>query len=211
GNSLISLFSDNDRSSITSKIFSAKLSSPTKLSVEIKNAQKVFAHAELTAIPNVNASGSADSYTILVKVAKIEEKEVAIQSVEKKSGKGLEPSQLSTIFHEILTPINVMLGFLQEVKESIPVPTLDQKEALNYIQENQRELMWTMNSIAEYSTLLKEEETSQLATFPLPDLFDKVKQEFAEDPGHKNYSLITKISSLWLEGDEQKYRMFFNT
>lgn len=211
GNSLITLFSDNDRSAITSKIFSAKLSTSTKLPVEINDAQKVFKHAELNAIPNLNANGMVDSYTILIKVARLEEKESGVQSIEKKSGKGLDPSQLSTIFHEILTPINVMLGFLQEVKESIPVPTTDQKEALNYIQENQRELMWTMNSIAEYSTLLKEDEAAQIATFSLPDLFDKVKAEFSEELSHKNYSLITKVSSLWVEGDEQKYRMFFNT
>lgn len=211
GNSLITLFSDNDRSNITSKIFSAKLSTSTKLSVEIKDAQKVFKQVELTAVPALNANGLVDSYTILIKAARSEEKVIGIQSVEKKSGKGLDPSQLSTIFHEILTPINVMLGFLQEVKESIPAPTTDQKEALNYIQENQRELMWTMNSIAEYSTLLKEEEAGQIATFSLPDLFDKVKAEFGEELSHKNYSLITNVSSLWVEGDEQKYRMFFNT
>lgn len=211
GNSLISLFSDNDRGNITSKIFSAKLSNAVKLTVEIKNAQKVFTQAELVAIPTLNAAGLVDSYTILVKVAKIDDQEDGDQAVRNKTQHGLDPAQLSTIFHEILTPINVMLGFLQEVKESIPVPTADQREALNYIQENQRELMGTMNSIAEYSTLLKEEEPSQLVTFSLVELFEKVKSEFSEEMGSKNHSLITKISSLWVEGDESKYKMFFNT
>jgi PAS domain S-box-containing protein len=211
GNSLITLFSDNDRGNITSKIFSAKLANAAKAQVEIKNAQKIFIQAELTAIPTANAAGLVDSYTILIKVAKAEDKDEAVQSVKKRSGPGLDPAQLSTIFHEILTPINVMLGFLQEVKESIPVPTSDQREALNYIQENQRELMGTMNSIAEYSTLLKEEEPPQLVTFSLLELFDRVKSEFSEEPGNKNHSLITKVSSLWVEGDENKYRMFFNT
>ncbi|MFA6025165.1 MAG: PAS domain-containing protein [Ignavibacteriaceae bacterium] len=211
GNSLVSLFSDNDRGNITSKIFSAKLSESIKLPVEIKNAQKVFVPAEITAIPNLNANGITDSYNILIKIPQNEEKDIALQTVNKKSGKRLEPSQLSTIFHEILTPINVMLGFLQEVKESIPSPTADQKEALDYIQENQHELMGTMNAIAEYSTLLKEEEESQSNTFALPDLFDKVKQEFSEEPIHKKHSLITKIAPLWLEGDVRKYKMFFGT
>lgn len=211
GNSLISLFSDADRANITSKIFSANLSTSTKLKVEIKNAQKIFIPAELTVIPKLNSIGVAEFYTILIKPAPTDTKEINAASIEKKSGKRLEPSQLSTIFHEILTPINVMLGFLQEVKESIPSPTSDQKEALAYIQENQRELMATMNSIAEYSTLLKEEDESPSVTFSLPDTFDKVKQEFSEEPGHKKYNLITKISPLWLEGVEQKYKMFFGT
>ncbi|MCK9426809.1 MAG: PAS domain S-box protein [Ignavibacteriaceae bacterium] len=210
GNSLISLFSDNDRGNITSKIFSSKSSDSIKLPVEIKNAQKVFIPAEITAIPNSNTNGIVDSYAIIIKITQ-KEKEVVVQTIGKKSGKRLEPSQLSTIFHEILTPINVMLGFLQEVKESIPSPTTDQKEALNYIQENQHELMETMNAIAEYSTLLKEEDEPQSVTFALPDLFDKVKREFSEEPVHKKHSLITKIAPLWLEGDERKYRMFFGT
>jgi len=185
GNSLISLFSDNDRGNITSKIFSPHSSDTIKLTVEIKNAQKVFIPAKVIAVPNLNPSGVADSYNIMIKIAQIEEKEIVIQTVEKKSGVGLAPAQLSTIFHEILTPINVMLGFLQEIKESLPAPTSEQKEALNYIQENQRELMGTMNAIAEYSTLLKGDAESQINTFALPELFDKVKQEFSEESSNK--------------------------
>ncbi|MFA6596410.1 MAG: PAS domain-containing protein [Ignavibacteriaceae bacterium] len=211
GNSLVSLFSDNDRGNITSKIFSSQSSDTIKLQVEIKNAQKAFIPAEVIAIPNLNAKGVTDSYNILIKMTQKEEKEIVIQTVEKKSGTGLAPSQLSTIFHEILTPINVMLGFLQEIKESLPSPTTDQKEALNYIQENQQELMGTMNAIAEYSTLLKEDEESQSNTFAVLDLFEKIKQEFSEEPINKKNSLITNIAPLWLEGDERKYKMFFGT
>jgi len=210
GNSLVSLFSDNDRGNITAKIFSAGLLTSTKLRVEIKDVQKAFIPAEINAIPNVNAEGVADSYTVLINVTHKDEKESGAEDVKKKPIKALDPSQLSTIFHEILTPINVMLGFLQEVKESISSPTTDQKEALNYIQENQRELMGTMNSIAEYSTLLKEEET-QISTFSLLDLFEKVKAEFSDELSHKHHSLITKVSPLWVEGDEQKFKMFFST
>ena len=211
GNSLITLFSDKNRATITSTIFSAKLSTSTKLSVEIKNAQKEFIPVEINVVPNLNSSGEVESYTTFIRSTQSGEKEIGDKSPAKKNDKRLEPSQLSTIFHEILTPINVILGFLQEVKESLSSPTSDQKEALNYIQENQRELMATMNSIAEYSTLLKESDESQSVTFSLPEVFDKVKQEFSEESQHKKYSMITKISPLWLEGDDQKYKMFFST
>ncbi|MFA4924237.1 MAG: PAS domain-containing protein, partial [Ignavibacteriaceae bacterium] len=211
GNSLLSLFSDNDRGNISAKIFSTHTNEIIKLEVEIKNAQKIVVPAELIAIPTLDNNAAIDFYSIIIKPNQQKEKEIVLQAIEKKSKKGLGPSQLSTIFHEILTPINVMLGFLQEVKESIPSPTTDQTEALTYIQENQRELMGTMNAIAEYSTLLKEDEEPQSTTFALPELFDKVKQEFSEEPTHKKSSIITKIAPLWLEGDERKYKMFFGT
>jgi len=209
GNSLVSLFSDEDRGIINAKIFSSKIAETTTLKVQMKNAQKLFVPAELTALPNINNSGIAESFTILIKVKQETEKEVVVETIEK-SRKQLEPAQLSTIFHEILTPINVMLGFMQEIRESIESPTPDQKESIAYIQENQQELMGTMNSIAEYATLLKEED-SQISTFAVPELFDKIKREFNESPAHKKHSVITKISPLWIEGDEQKYKMFFGT
>ncbi|MDZ7762944.1 MAG: HAMP domain-containing sensor histidine kinase [Melioribacteraceae bacterium] len=73
--------------------------------------------------------------------------------MSKEVKKGVEPSFLSNVFHELLTPINVILGFIQEINDSIDKPTEDQKEAIDIIKENQKLLLQSMDTAAEYSAL----------------------------------------------------------
>ncbi len=60
---------------------------------------------------------------------------------------------LSSLFHEILTPVNVILGFVQEIIDSIDKPTEEQEESAKIIKDNQQLLLQTMNIAVQYSKL----------------------------------------------------------
>ncbi len=60
---------------------------------------------------------------------------------------------LSTLFHELLTPVNVILGFVQEIVDSIEKPTEEQEESAQIIKDNQHLLLQTMNTAVQYAQL----------------------------------------------------------
>ncbi len=62
-------------------------------------------------------------------------------------------SLLSSLFHEILTPVNVILGFVQEIIDSIDKPTEEQQESAQIIKDNQQLLLQTMNTAVQYAQL----------------------------------------------------------
>ncbi|MBK7979222.1 MAG: response regulator [Ignavibacteriae bacterium] len=71
---------------------------------------------------------------------------------EKKVRKEISPF-LSLLFHELLTPVNVILGFVQEIIDSIENLTEEQEESAKIIKENQLLLLSTMNSAVQYAKL----------------------------------------------------------
>ncbi|MCK7528315.1 MAG: hypothetical protein MZV64_67465 [Ignavibacteriales bacterium] len=59
------------------------------------------------------------------------------------------------MFHEILTPINVIIGFSQELISSTENPTEEQLEAAEIINQNRIKMMDTMNAVVEYSDIMQ--------------------------------------------------------
>lgn len=170
---LVSLMSDEFRGVVNTSIYYSHLTTPVTLNVKFSLPSVEHLAAEITAAPILNHTGSADSFCIIAKFeAEVREvirevpvekevikeviKEVAVSGGSGNSGRQgtgsiFDQQQISTMFHEILTPINVMLGFIQEIKDSLDRPSMDQQEALDYINQNRDDLLRIMNSIAEYS------------------------------------------------------------
>lgn len=97
-------------------------------------------------------------------IAKTEEKEIV--KTKKQKPEEIKPAVklkdnpnisnfLSNLFHELLTPVNVILGFVQEIIDSIDNPTEEQKESATIIKNNKQLLLQTMNTAAQYSQLLE--------------------------------------------------------
>ncbi len=82
----------------------------------------------------------------------IEKESVKETVAEEKPAKETSPF-LSSLFHEILTPVNVILGFVQEIIDSIDKPTEEQEESAKIIKDNQQLLLQTMNVAVQYSQL----------------------------------------------------------
>ncbi len=151
---LISLVSDEDRAKVNKNIFHSGLMKPITLEVNLKMQNGDFQKSSLIASPIKNYQGEIETYSIILKI--IEEKSNNIQlQINKEEVTQIDSTFLSSLFHELLTPLNVIIGFTQDLSESISTPYIEQKEAMDIIKENQKVLMQIMDNAIEYSTLLQ--------------------------------------------------------
>lgn len=225
--SFISLASDEHRGLINTSIFYSHSTDKINLSVTLKKKDLTPIKAEIVAIPIETSPGEIDFYNLIIRienqvsevvkeVEKIVIKEV-IKEVEAggQSGSmfpakvGLDPAQLGTVFHEILTPINVILGFVQEIKDSIGNPTSEQQEAIDYITQNRDNLLDTMNTIAEFSKLNAPPEDS-IVEIKAADLLEYISEEVEAlgETQRKNLIFSKVSSSLVFQGYESLYKNF---
>ncbi len=170
-----------------------------------------------------------DSYTIIVKsepllpsiekpheivkeVIKEVIKEVVVEKPINKEQKTNIPDSnfLSGMFHEILTPMNVIIGFSQELISSTENPTEEQLEASQIINQNRLKMMDTMNSVVEYSDILQNKSPLDIEDITITDIIEKL------DENIKNISGINDIqfaygkisSSIKFRSDKQKFENF---
>jgi CheY-like chemotaxis protein len=122
----------------------------------------------------------------------------------------LDQSFLSNLFHDILTPINVITGFVQELSESIEKPSDDQAESIKYIKDNQQLLLQIMDNAVEYSNL--EQDHVELTPEPIVfvELLEDIEKEIEKLSSSKDISFTYgKISSsLKFFTDKQKFNTF---
>lgn len=220
--SFAALVRDEERGNINSQIFNAKGAAPKKLEIEIKHKSGYYSVFNLTTVPITNFNGDVEAYNLILK-QQVEKEEVVKEVVkevikevfvEKKSpaaGSSLNPQFFSNVFHEILTPINVILGFVQEINESINNPDEEQKEAVDIINQNRLKLLQTMNSIAEFSEV--EQNTFELRseTVSITQIIDSMQED--STIANKNFDLnFGKISSsLKFITDKNKFQSFVNS
>lgn len=219
-NTILSLFSDEMRGMVNSTIFFSNLTTPSELSTEIKKSEGTLLKCEMTSTPVLTYNKEIDSFTIVVKLAPqkidtvkeiIQEKEVVkeVYVDNPNAVQGLSPTHLSTIFHELLTPLNVILGFIQEIKETIKTPSNEQKEALTIIDQNRIQLLDTMNSVSEYAQVLAKKnqlnvEGINIVSF-IEDIIKEAKKGEILPPGKE--VLPGKVStSLYFNTDHDKLK-----
>ncbi len=113
---------------------------------------------------------------------------------------------LSSLFHELLTPVNVILGFMQEIIDSIENPTEEQEESAKIIKENQQLLLQTMNIAVQYAKLEENLLPLKIKKFDfknyLIDLEDSISKT-AEDENVKVH--FDKIDEVIINNDKQKF------
>ena len=204
---LISLLSDDDRANINKNVFHSGLFKTMSSEVEFKKPSGSFHKATLVATPIKNYAGEIDSFSFIVKL--IDEQTIAkdLQHMQEDTTDKIDASFLSNMFHEILTPINVILGFTQELGESIAVPNEEQKEAIDIIKENQKLLLQIMDNAVEYSTLEQKVIKFRPEEIKFVDLLNELKEQTKKAAESKkielNYGKIS--SSLAVETDKQKF------
>src|ERR1035437_1821602 len=224
-NSFASLVKNEDRGTITTSIFQTHMTDPISLDMELKRADGSFIPAELTATPILNYKGEIDSFTIIGKIEQqvivkeiIKEvvKEVEIEKPVNDSGKPLtshsrkdiDEDFLSNMFHEILTPINVIIGFVQELTDNSQNLTREQKEATDIINQNRTILLNTMNSIMEFSSMGKDNYELKLQNISITEIIDFLQKDIEELSGIKGVDFeYGKISSsIRFESDKPKFQ-----
>ncbi len=149
----VSMVADENRAKINKNIFHSGLLKTTSFEIEIKKPSGTLHKALLIASPIKNFSGDIDSFNLIVRPLEEVLAPKDIKHTLEDPLQKIDPPFLSNVFHEILTPINVILGFTQELGESISLPNDEQKEAIEIIKENQKLLLQIMDNAVEYSTL----------------------------------------------------------
>jgi len=207
--SFVSLVAEEDRAQINNSIFNPENKTTGNFETEIKKKDKTQVAVELISTPVFDYKEEIESYTVIVK-----KKEKVVAASESINYNNLFPTPIeinreyfSGIFHEILTPINVILGFAQEIVESIENLNDEQKEAADIIAQSRNNLLGTMNSIIEYSEMAVQREGLNLSKFTVVDVLEKMQDEIKELNRTYNHTFgFGKVSSsLVLNSDKEKF------
>ena len=213
----VSLVNDDDRGLINSRIFNSKDKRQISVRSSFKKANGNILEAEIIANPVINYKDEIESYVLVAKPeSKVPEqkeqkiKEIIVEKIVEKEGlpsEKIDPAFLSGIFHEILTPINAMLGFVQELTESVEQQTPEQQEAKEIIDQNRRRLLSTMNSVIEYSRMENESAPLEIKDVSVTEIVDETQEEISDILKNKGIEFAYgKISSsLTFKTDTQKF------
>lgn len=228
--SFASLVIDEDRALVNTSVFQSHLKDSVVLETEFKSNRGEFIKSEITAYPILDFDGSIDSFTIVVKtepvsisvdqepkeiikeVIKEVVKEVIVEKSIEQEQKSIIPDSnfLSGMFHEILTPINVIIGFSQELISSTSNPTEEQLEASEIINQNRIKMMDTMNSVVEYSDIIQNKSPLKIESVSITEVIEKLDNNIQDISGINDIQFAYgKISSsLKFKTDRQKFENF---
>jgi PAS domain S-box-containing protein len=217
--SMASLVVDDDRTIINTSVFQSHLKEPVELIVGLKTSSDQQLELEISATPVLDYESNVESYVIIGKT-----KEPPVTQTEAEEEAQEEPSQtsdtssqmaslfLSGVFHEILTPMNVILGFSQELTEGVENLNPDQKEAVEIINQNRSELLNIMNSIIEFSEIQNKKDEWNLSDIAITDVVEELNNDITEITGSTSIEFaFGKISSsLTFTTDKQKFDCLLN-
>ena len=213
----VSIVKDEDRGLINSKIFQSQIKEPVSVRSSLKKSGGRLFEAEIIANPVMNYKNETESFVLVAKfepesVETSEQKvrEIIVEKIVEREdvpSEKIDPAFLSGIFHEILTPINAMLGFVQELTESIEQKTPEQQEAKEIIDQNRRRLLSTMNSVIEYSRMEQEAAPPEIKEVSVTEIVDETQEEISDILKNKGIEFAYgKISSsLTFNTDTQKF------
>jgi PAS domain S-box-containing protein len=217
--SFTSLAIDEERGKINSSVFQSGLKEKLSFKTFLKRAGSNHLEVELISNPVFDYKGEIDSYCIIC--IKIEEKvkevikeivkEIPVQfNVGKEDFPKAVPETifLSGVFHDLLTPINVILGFVEDLTENIELSKPGQKEAVEIINQNRSNLLNSMNSIIELTQISKNQVEMKYDFYKIGEIIENLKSEMEEDRTLENIELaFGKISSsLEIRTDSNKFQ-----
>ncbi|MEG8945515.1 PAS domain S-box protein [Rosettibacter firmus] len=203
---LISLVSDEERAKVNKNVFHSNTFKKVTLEVNLKKQTGDYQKAILISTPIKNYQGEIESYLVILK---LQEEKLSHEQLDdiKKEVTGIDSTFLSSMFHELLTPLNVILGFTQDLWESIENPTSEQKEAVEIIKENQKLLMQIMDNAVDYASLLQKSVKLKPEHVKIDDILDQIKNNiYKEIEIAKKEIIYDKIdSNIIFETDKQKF------
>jgi len=108
--------------------------------------------------------------------------------------------------------MNVILGFSQELTESIQTMSPEQKEAVDIINQNRSSLLGLMNSIIEFSDLQSKKQKNEISSVTIVDIVEPLDKNIKDITGVKDIEFAYgKISSsLKFSTDRKKFESLLN-
>jgi PAS domain S-box-containing protein len=216
--SFATLVSDEDRSNLMHSIFSGNKKDESSIELTLKTIDGRFLMVSLVASPILDFNKELDSLTL---IGKVKEEKTILESEELKTTivdskmkemltEKLDSKFLKDLFHELLTPINVILGLAQEITESVEQPTEAQKETTRIINQNRTILLNSMNTALEYSSISDEDLNLLLAETNITVVIEQLVKDIEKlkSPLDAEFLYGKISSSLKFETDRQKFRYF---
>ncbi|MFC2094078.1 PAS domain S-box protein [Bacteroidota bacterium] len=212
---ITSLVNDEDSATINASIFESHIKEPVSVNVGLRTVDGSFIEVELAATPVDDIGGNLESFVIIGKVEQgisggagiregIVEKSLTSSASETNQ---LESEFLSGVFHELLTPMNVILGFTQELTEGIENLTPDQKEAVKIIEQNRSKLLSTMNAVIESSEIQKNKDEWNIIPLNIIKVVEDIENDIFEITSSRtiNFAYGKISTSLQFETDKRKF------
>ncbi len=223
GSSFTSMVIDEDRGKINSSVFKSHSKEKLSFDASLKKAGNEFLEVQFISTPVFDYKGEVDSYTIICTPKREKEVKEVIKEVIKEVPVEVnttaedylevvhEATFLSGIFHDLLTPINVILGFVQELIDNIEHSTPEQKEAVEIINQNRLNLLSSMNAIIELTQIVKKQAKLKYDTSKIIEVIEKLKNEIRKNKIENIEIEFGKISmSLEIKTDLQKFQKLFS-
>ncbi|MGK9367279.1 PAS domain S-box protein [Melioribacter sp. Ez-97] len=205
GRPIISIVSDDDRAVVNKNVLHAESNSTVKLSVSVKKSEGDLAKAELAAATVKDYEGKVEQVVFLIRLQPEERRDLSTEVTSETSN--IDAAFLSNLFHELLTPLNVIMGFTQDLWENIENPNDEQKESVEIIKENQRTLLQIMDNAVEYAAFLRKNIKYKIENVKLTDLLPELEDAISKTAKQHAKSVKEgKISSsIEFETDKQKF------
>ena len=185
---------EEDKQFLNDSIFHSDIKETLTLTVELITSEGRLLECDIVSTPVLDANSKLESFVIIVKPIAIHSTS-SVQSEDKVQAKSeikktqqykdedetiITSTFLSGVFHEILTPMNVILGFTQELVESLDSPSPEQKEAIDIINQNRVAILTLMNTIIEFSDIQfnrSEVDQSEVSITEIIENFEKSLNE----------------------------------
>lgn len=211
---MISLIADDNRGKFNSMVLNQNQQNSFIVEIDLKTKSGNRINTETNVTPVLGNNGQVEIYILLISVKQEPIIRIEKEIIEKPSSNigSLDLDFLSHLFHEILTPINVIKGFAQELSESIIDPTEEQEEAISIINENQKLLMRILDNASEYVAL----ETKQIEVFPEQVVFIEIIEDLQNnlkelsESKNKSFAYGKISSSLAIQTDKYKLVTLLN-
>ncbi|MFA7289401.1 MAG: PAS domain S-box protein [Melioribacteraceae bacterium] len=205
----LSLVGDSERARVNKDIFYANITRTTHIEISLKKNNGDITPADIIVTPIFDYKNDVETFSIIIRFAGIGSE---ANSTEASSSSKIDAPFLSNVFHEILTPINVILGFVQEINESIENPSDEQKEAVDIIKQNQKLLLHIMDNAVEYSRIIQKNTKIKPEEISFAEIFNEVENQNIKTIKAKGISIKYNSfpETIKLETDKSKLVSFLS-
>ena len=219
---------EEDKVFINDSVFHSHIKETVTFTIEFITTEGRLFESDVVSTPIFDTNNKVESFVLIAKDAvehshsssRIKE-ETKEPENKNKNQDAVEPESteifitgtfLSGIFHEILTPMNVILGFTQELVESIETPSPEQKEAIDIINQNRALILGLMNTISEYSDINFNRSKMEISEVPITEIIENYEKSLNEITGKRDMEFAYgKISSsLRFNIDKMKFLNLLN-
>lgn len=212
---------EEDKVFITDSVFHSQIKETVTFTIELITSEGRLLESDVVSTPVFDNDNNVESFVLIAKPTtepklsssktKVEDSEqiVKTQSVSSNQPENdksyIDSTFLSGLFHEILTPMNVILGFTQELVESIESPSPEQKEALDIINQNRASILGLMNTIIEFADIQYNKNEAEITEIPVTEVIENYEKTLNEITGIRDVEFAYgKISSSLRFGIDKK-------